>query len=91
MQEIVCHIYGRVQMVMYRDFIKRGARHLGLTGYVKNRSDDSVEVLAQGAKAELKRLIERLHEGSLLSHVERVDVQWRDNPTKKFDSFDIVL
>ena len=50
MEEIVCFAYGRVQNVMFRDFIARGARHLGLTGYVRNLDDGSVEFVAQGQK-----------------------------------------
>ena len=90
MNEIHCIVSGRVQMVMYRDFVKRGARTLGICGWVKNLSDNSVEVVAQGGKEKLEVLITRIRKGSLLSHVEDVQVEWR-TPTQSFDGFNIVF
>ena len=90
MQEIHCLVKGRVQMVMYRDFVKRGARALGLAGWVKNLSDGTVEAMAQGEKEKLEQLIERMKKGSLLSKVEDVNVEWR-HVSQRFDSFDIVF
>ena len=90
MEELHCQIYGRVQMVMFRDFVARHARSLGLVGYVRNRDHDSVEVVAQGPKESLDKLLIYLHKGSLLSRVERVDVAWRDQ-TSPFDAFTIQL
>ncbi len=78
-------------MVMYRDFAKRNARRLGLVGYVKNLDDGSVEVVAQGSRENLEKLIEQLHKGSMFARVARVDVEWKQQAEKKFDSFTIVL
>jgi acylphosphatase len=69
-------VYGRVQLVMYRDFVRRGAQALGLTGYVKNAPDGTVSVVAEGAHEKLLRLLERLKRGSLLSRVEKVEEKW---------------
>ncbi|MBI2048563.1 MAG: acylphosphatase [Parcubacteria group bacterium] len=90
MQEIHCIVKGRVQMVMYRDFVKRGARALEIVGWVKNLSDGTVEVVAQGEKTQLEMLIERLKRGSILSHVDDVHAEWRPS-SEHFDSFEIVL
>jgi len=90
MEEIVCFAYGRVQNVMFRDFIARGARHLGLTGYVRNLDDGSVEFVAQGQKEKLEQLIERARRGSLFSRVDRVEAQWRV-PAQSFDGFELKL
>ena len=43
-------VSGRVQMVMYRDFTARFARRLGLVGEVKNLSDGTVRVIAEGSR-----------------------------------------
>ncbi len=64
---------GRVQLVMYRDFVTRKARKLGLTGTVQNMKDGTVKTIAEGEKEALLMLVEHLRKGSLLSHVERVD------------------
>lgn len=77
-------------MVMFRDFTNRKARRLGIIGTVHNRADGSVEVVAQGERVALQKLIDHLKKGSLLSRVERVVVEWR-KPTKAFTSFDIVF
>jgi acylphosphatase len=86
MEEMYCRIHGRVQMVMFRDFTKRFARSLGLVGYVRNCPDGTVEILAQGGRADLERLLAHIRRGSLLSRVDSIDVEWR-SPTQKFDGF----
>ena len=75
---ITCHIEGRVQMVMYRDFALRNAKSFTIVGTVKNMHDGSVEVYAEGEEPALLRYIEKLKQGSLLSNVERIDVVWGD-------------
>ena len=76
-------------MVMFRDFTCRKARKVGVVGFVHNLKDGTVEVLAQGSKGNLSRLIDYLHSGSILSNVKNVQVEWRV-PQKEFDSFEIV-
>ena len=90
MDEIRCRISGKVQMVMFRDFVQRKARTLDITGKVFNLDDGSVEVIAQGEKEQLEKLIEHLHEGPLLAHVVRVEVEWR-KPAQSFESFKIIF
>ena len=58
-KEIEVIIRGRVQMVMFRDFTKRKAGSLGLTGTVKNLKDGSVCVVAQGDEDKLNKFIEK--------------------------------
>lgn len=76
-------------MVMYRDYAQRKARALEIVGWVKNKEDGTVEVVAQGTPDQLKQYIEQLHEGSILSRVESVSVDWRA-PSGHFDDFTIV-
>lgn len=89
MEEFHAIVSGRVQMVMFRDFTTRKARKVGVKGFVQNLADGTVEVVAQGEKAALERLITYLHKGSILSRVENVVVEWRI-PQKNFDSFTLV-
>lgn len=81
-----CHIIGRVQMVMYRDFARRAARARGITGFVRNEDDSSVAVVAEGEDAALRSYVEELHGGSMLSRVDAVDVTWKD-ATEEFKDF----
>jgi len=83
MIEISCVITGKVQGVRYRDYIQTAACELKLTGFVRNLSDGTVSVVAQGEPETLKEFVEYLHEGSLQAEVEGVAVEWRT--TKRQD------
>lgn len=89
MNELHAIVHGRVQLVMFRDFTQRKARKLGIKGFVRNLPDGTVEVVGQGEKEALQKLLERLHHGSLLSRVDAVESAWRV-PDRSFTSFDIV-
>ena len=89
MEEFRAIVSGRVQMVMFRDFTCRKARKVGVAGFVRNLPNGTVEVVAQGSKENLEKLIEYLHKGPLLSRVEKVALEWR-TPQKTFDSFELV-
>ena len=89
-QEIHCIIRGKVQGVFYRDFVGKHARHLALTGYVRNTSNFSVEVVAQGYQDKLEKFIEHLRKGSFQARVSEVEVEW-GKPSKIFVSFDVVF
>ena len=65
---------GRVQMVGYRAFVQRHADQLGVRGEVRNRSDGSVECLAEGSRAAVDRLVELMREGPFHARVEALDV-----------------
>jgi len=88
MQELHAIIRGRVQLVMFRDFTQRHAKKLGLKGFVRNLQNGTVEVLAQGEEQELTLLLQTLHRGPLLAHVESVESEMRDL-TATFDTFGI--
>ena len=75
-------VRGDVQMVGFRDFASRQAQRRGLTGYVRNLSDGSLEVEAEGPRTELEALLGALKEGPPLAHVEDVDVLWEDAPSR---------
>ena len=88
MQELEARIWGRVQMVMFRDHVQRKAKKMQIVGYVKNRPDGSVEVRAQGEREMLERLVAELHTGSLLSRVDLVEVRFME-PNLLYRTFDI--
>ena len=81
-------ISGKVQGVFYRASCQKIAQELGLTGWVKNLSDGSVEVLAQGEKEKIEKLIEWCKKGPPGARVSDVKVEWKEQE-KKFFSFDI--
>ena len=77
-KRLECQAFGRVQLVMFRDFVTRKARALGITGTVKNNPDGSVSVAAEGEESNLKELLALVQRGSVLSRVERVEESWKE-------------
>ena len=87
-KRIILKIYGRVQLVMYRDFTRRKAKKLGLVGWVMNQEDKTVKVVAEGQEKELKQLIDWCYNGPILAKVEKINIDWQE-PTDQFDKFKI--
>ncbi len=67
-------IRGRVQGVGYRLYTLRQASRLGVTGWVRNREDGSVEAVVQGEPGRVETLMERLRKGPPASRVEEIEV-----------------
>jgi acylphosphatase len=76
--ELYAVVRGRVQGVGFRYFVVQKARELGLHGYARNESDGSVEVVAQGSRVALERLLIHLQRGPSAAEVEAVDSTWRE-------------
>ena len=82
-------VTGVVQGVWFRDFVKRNAISLKLNGWVKNNSDGSVNVSAEGEEEIINRLIDKIKIGSPLSKVDNIQIEWQ--PFKnKINSFKII-
>ena len=73
-------IEGRVQGVWYRGWTMDQADELGLSGWVRNRRDGSVEALFAGDEGVVRRMIELCWEGPPLARVERVTEVVADRP-----------
>jgi acylphosphatase len=67
-------IEGRVQGVGYRAFVEMRAAQLGLSGWVRNRRDGSVEAVLQGAPATIDHMLEQCRKGPPGSRVDRVEI-----------------
>ena len=65
-------IAGRVQGVGFRESMRAVAQALEVNGWVRNRDDDSVEAIVQGADADVERLIAWCHNGPPGAHVRFV-------------------
>jgi len=82
-------VYGRVQGVLFRYFVRNEATELSLTGYVRNlASGDAVEVQAEGERRQLNKLLGQLKVGPPGARVERVEVKWADY-SEQFSDFSI--
>lgn len=65
-------VRGRVQGVFFRGWTVETARALDLAGWVRNRRDGSVEIVAQGQEAAVTELIRCCHEGPMRARVDDV-------------------
>ncbi len=81
-------ISGKVQGVFYRVVCQEVAQELGLTGWVRNLPTGQVEVLAQGEKEKIEKLIEWCKKGPSGARVNDVDVIW-ENISEKVSDFSI--
>ena len=82
-------VYGRVQGVFFRYFVRNTAKELGLKGYVRNLArGDAVEVQAEGEKRQLNILLRQLKAGPPGAQVERLEIKWVDY-SGQFDDFSV--
>jgi acylphosphatase len=86
LQRLHAIVFGHVQGVGYRMFVIEQARRLDLTGWVRNRSDDTVEIVAEGATADLDELKRMLKDGPHLGTVTQIDSQFL-SPTGEYKQF----
>lgn len=81
-------VYGYVQGVFFRAFVSTRARELGLTGYVRNMPEGTVEVNAEGERNKLEKLIAYLKVGPPGARVEKVVTNWSKH-TGSYSGFNI--
>ena len=81
-------VRGRVQGVGFRWFVEREAHILKIAGWVRNNSDSTVEVLAQGTRDQLSGLRSRLREGPRAARVDDVE-ESEAEPVQGLNSFRI--
>jgi acylphosphatase len=78
---------GTVQGVGFRYTTLHTAIRLGLTGWVKNMEDGSVEVVAEGEEDIIVQLISRLNE-RFEGYIKNTETQWSE-PTNEFATFEV--
>jgi len=80
------HVEGRVQGVGFRYFVEETAITLDLKGWVRNRWDGSVEVVAEGERQSLEKLLHALRRGPRSAQVSDVRTEWSP-ASGEFDHF----
>lgn len=81
-------VNGHVQGVGFRYFVHDKATSLGLRGWVRNLWNGDVEVLAEGERQALDKLLAAIRRGPRPSHVMSVKVDWQ-TPSSEFNNFRI--
>lgn len=85
-EEITClqlRIEGFVQAVGYRNFAIVEARRLGLDGWIRNRSDGSVEALVSGGTKAVEAFVALCMRGPPGSQVKNVDLHKAEPPVER--------
>ena len=81
-------ISGRVQGVFFRVETQRAAERFGVSGWVRNRPDGTVEAVFEGGQTAVDAVLEWCREGPNMADVENVGLNWQDY-TGEFKRFDI--
>ncbi|PSQ84032.1 MAG: acylphosphatase [Bacteroidetes bacterium QS_7_67_15] len=87
-ERLSAQVTGRVQGVGFRQFTRRKASDLDLTGWVKNEPDGSVRLEAEGPRDALDDLVDALRSGPRTASVENVSADWQD-ADGRFDRFQV--
>ena len=80
-------IQGRVQGVFFRDTLRRRAESRGVSGWVSNRADGTVEAVLEGRESDIEALLGFCRQGPARAEVERVEV--RSEPPEGLTGFKI--
>ncbi len=89
MNEIEISISGKVQGVGFREFAKKRADELEITGYIQNIEDGSLEMIAQGNKESLEIFIEECRKGPMFATITDFKVEWHTQLQDVFTEFEI--
>lgn len=89
MNTVNIRVFGNVQGVFFRKSTKDMADELGVSGWVRNESDGTVEIMATGDKKALDKLISWSKNGPPLAKVKKVDADWIAE-VEEFEDFDII-
>jgi len=81
---------GRVQGVFFRDSARRQARSLGVTGWVRNQPDGTVEAVAEGPEDRVNHFAAWCRRGPSSARVDRVE-ESLEAWTGEFDSFSVII
>lgn len=88
MKKIKAIIKGQIVGVNFRSFVKDKADELGLTGYIKNLDNHTIELVIEGHEAKIASLLEHCQKGPEGSIVE--DIKYNTLPfNKEFNRFRI--
>jgi acylphosphatase len=81
-------VHGQVQGVGFRMWTQRHARMLGISGYVRNLADGSVEVVSEGPRETLEQFLVAMRRGPESADIQSVQVSWTTRASE-FDRFEI--
>jgi acylphosphatase len=81
-------VFGHVQGVFFREAMCRKAQQLGITGWVRNRRDGTVEAMIQGTPEALSAMVEWARTGPELARVDSVEINAGSGVYTDFERLD---
>ncbi len=81
-------VEGRVQGVGFRYFTQRQAEQLGLVGWVRNRWEGTVELVTEGPREDVEKLLQSIGRGPHAGTAQNVKYDWQD-ATGEFSTFQV--
>jgi acylphosphatase len=87
-QRLHVFVSGRVQGVGFRYFVRTAAQSLDAVGWVRNRHDGRVELMAEGRPAQLQGLLNQVRKGPGASEVTDIEESW-GAATGEFEQFGV--
>ena len=88
LQRVHVWVKGFVQGVGFRAHVQYSARQIGVTGWVRNVGDDTVEAIGEGERARLERFVDAVKMGPRGAQVDESNVEWQ-NATGEFRDFQL--
>jgi undecaprenyl diphosphate synthase len=87
-KELSIEVYGRVQGVGFRTSLAGISRKLGISGFVRNKEDEGVEIIAQGNKENLNKLLIWVNGSHVLSDINGLSYHWGEI-SKRINGFEV--
>lgn len=88
MERLHAIVHGRVQGVNFRTSTQHEAERLQLKGWVRNKPEGTVEIIAEGERDRLEKLLDFLRDGPSVADVDAINTTWQD-ATDDFDGFNV--
>jgi len=89
-EKVRVHIFvsGLVQGVFFRHNTRQVAKELGITGWVRNLPDEGVEIMAEGEKEKIEKLIKWARKGPSIARVDKFNAEYEEYKGE-FNSFEV--
>lgn len=89
MKQLKLRVYGNVQGVGFRYWVKQQAQGLKLAGFTKNEPDGTVIILAQGNEKNLAKFLKMCYDGPSFAQITHATPEW-GKPEEIFTAFEIL-
>ena len=88
MKRLEARVFGSVQGIGFRAFVKKKAENCFLKGFVQNKPDGSVEIVAEGLERDLTHFLDAISKGPFLPQIRGFETKMT-TPTNLFVGFEI--